>query len=55
MTIDEKIDRLEERLDKQEAMLQRIYNIAVGIAIGLVVAAFIFGLISLKEAKELIT
>lgn len=55
MTTDERMDRFEERLDRLEALAQRIFNLAVGIAIGLVVAAFIFGIISLKEAKEIIS
>jgi len=54
MTTDDRLDGMEKRLEVIERTQQQIKNIAIGIAVGLVVAAFIFGLITVKEAKELI-
>lgn len=54
MTDSERIDKIDERLKNIERTQLQIKNLAMGIAIGLVVAAFIFGIITIKEAKELI-
>lgn len=54
MNMDDRINRIEERLANIERTQLQIKTIAMGIAIGMVVAALIFGLITLKEAKDFI-
>jgi tetrahydromethanopterin S-methyltransferase subunit B len=54
MTTDEKIDSIELRLGKIEKLVGQIKNLAIGIAIGMIVAALVFGVITLQEAKEVI-
>jgi len=54
MTIDDRIDKIDGRLAAIERKQHQILNIATGIAIGMVVAALVFGIITLKEAKEFI-
>lgn len=54
MTTDDRIDQIDRRLQAIERKQQQIYSIAIGIAIGMIVAALIFGIITLKEAKEFI-
>ena len=48
--MEDRINKLETRLHSIESKLQRILNITAGIAIGLIIGAVIFGVISLKEA-----
>lgn len=54
MTDSERIDKIETRLGNIERTMYQVKSIAVGIAIGLVLAGVIFGIITLKEARELI-
>lgn len=54
MTTDDRLDKMETRLVGIERKQQQIFNLATGIAIGMVVAALIFGIITLKEAKDFI-
>lgn len=54
MTDAEWKDKVNNRLESIERTQLQIKTIAMGIAIGMVVAALIFGLITLKEAKDFI-
>lgn len=52
--MEDRVSRLEQRLTNIEGKLQRILNITIGIAIGLIIGAIIFGVISVKEALEIV-
>jgi hypothetical protein len=54
MNVDDRLDKMDQRLMAIERKQQQIFNLATGIAIGMVVAALIFGIITLKEAKDFI-
>lgn len=52
--MEDRVSRLETRLAAIEGKLQRILNITIGIAIGLIIGAIIFGIISVKEAVDIV-
>ena len=61
MSSEDKIDyivkelgQMDNRLTKIENKQQKIYNTAVGIAIGLIIGLVVFGVITVKEALEVV-
>jgi hypothetical protein len=52
--MEDRVSKLETRLSSIEGKLQRILNITIGIAIGLIIGALIFGIISVKEAIDIV-
>lgn len=50
----QRMDEHEERLEKIESIQKRILNIIIGIAIGLVIWAAIFGVMGIREAVNLV-
>lgn len=54
MTSDERMDRIEDRLTHMEKLINQVKTLAIGIAIGLLLAGVIFGYITWKEAVGLV-
>jgi len=51
--MEDRISRIEKRLESIENTQRRILNICIGIVIGLIIGAVLFGVISVREAVEL--
>lgn len=54
MNLEEKVDLLQLKVDKLEKTLWQIKNIVIGIAIGGLIVAIAFGIVSLREVKEVV-
>lgn len=54
MNLEEKVDLLQAQVDKLEKMIFQIKNIVIGIAIGGLIVAVAFGIVSLSEVKQVV-
>lgn len=51
---EERITRIEQRLGNIEKTQQKIYNVCVGIVIGLIIGGVLFGIVTIREAIEIV-
>lgn len=51
---EDRITRIEQRLNSIERIQQRIYNMSIGIVIGLIIGGIVFGIVTIKEAIEIV-
>jgi hypothetical protein len=51
---EDRITRIEQRLLSIEKTQQRIYNMSIGIVIGLIIGGLIFGIVTIREAIEIV-
>lgn len=54
MNLEEKVDLLQKQVDNLEKMIFQIKNIVIGIAIGGLIVAIAFGIVSLTEVKQVV-
>lgn len=54
MTLEDKIDNIEARVNKIEKGIFQMKSLMIGIGIGIVITGIVFGFIGLKELQALI-